>query len=316
MATNRPADDGDELLARLGSLTAQARERAEWHRARVELAMALQRGMLPGALPVVPGLRVAARYLPAHNGLNVGGDWYDGFPMPDGCIGFSMGDVQGHNIEATAFMGQVRVGMRSLASVISDPGELLARTNDVLLSMGAGLFATCTLIRFDPATWELASARAGHVPSVWATADGRSGVAYDECGPPLGIEPGVTYPVTRRRLCAAGTHIMLTDGVVEGPSLPVDEGLREVARLAAAATAAGMEAGPLASTVIRVSESVGHDDDAAVLVLCHDAPGRPGAPAGPAEALGRTAGRHDRPIAHAAGRHDGAPAHGAHTRRG
>ena len=75
MAFNHPADedDADELLARLGSLTAQARERAELHRARVELAMALQRDMLPRTLPAVPGLSVAARYVPACNGLNVGG---------------------------------------------------------------------------------------------------------------------------------------------------------------------------------------------------------------------------------------------------
>lgn len=86
-------------------------------------------------------MRLAVRYSPAYQGLNVGGDWYDAFTMPDGRIGVSIGDVQGHNVEAAAFMGQVRVGLRALASVTGEPGELLARTNDLLLSLGSDLFS-------------------------------------------------------------------------------------------------------------------------------------------------------------------------------
>ncbi|MGV9943720.1 PP2C family protein-serine/threonine phosphatase [Streptomyces sp. NPDC003401] len=270
MFRKRPADDGDELLARLGSLTAQARERAELQRSRVELALALQRGMLPRDLPTARGYRLAVRYAPAYHGLNVGGDWYDAFPMADGRIGLSIGDVQGHNIEAAAFMGQVRVGLRALASVTGEPGELLAATNDLLLSLGGDLFATCTFIRLDPATGVLESARAGHVPCVWATADGRSGVAEDQGGPPLGVLAGTTYPVTRYRIARGGVFVLLTDGVVEGPSMSVDEGLDQVVRLAGVAAVAGLEAPALATAVMKGAERVGHEDDAAVLVLRHD----------------------------------------------
>ncbi|MDT0433915.1 MULTISPECIES: PP2C family protein-serine/threonine phosphatase [Streptomyces] len=270
MSRKGPTDDGDELLARLGSLTAQARELAELQRSRVELAVALQRGMLPRDLPGVLGVRLAVRYAPANHGLNVGGDWYDAFTMPDGRIGLSIGDVQGHNIEAAAFMGQVRVGLRALASVTSEPGELLARTNDLLLSLGTDLFATCTFIRLDPATGVLESARAGHIPHIWATADGRAGVDDGEGGPPLGVGRGMEYPVTRHRLTTGGVFVLLTDGVVEGPSLSLDEGLGQVVRLAGIAAVAGLEAGTLASSVIRMAETVGHEDDAAVLVVRHD----------------------------------------------
>ncbi|AZS83224.1 PP2C family protein-serine/threonine phosphatase [Streptomyces griseoviridis] len=272
MSRKGPTDDGDELLARLGSLTAQARELAELQRSRVELAVALQRGMLPRDLPGVPGVRLAVRYAPANHGLNVGGDWYDAFTMPDGRIGLSIGDVQGHNIEAAAFMGQVRVGLRALASVTSEPGELLARTNDLLLSLGTDLFATCTFIRLDPATGILESARAGHIPHIWATADGQSGVDDGEGGPPLGVGRGMEYPVTRHRLTTGGVFVLLTDGVVEGPSLSLDEGLGQVVRLAGIAAVAGLEAGALASSVIKMAETVGHEDDAAVLVVRHDGP--------------------------------------------
>lgn len=270
MSRTGPSDDGDELLTRLGTLTAQARAQAEVQRSRVELAVALQRGMLPRDLPEAPGVHLAVRYAPAYQGLNVGGDWYDAFPMPDGRIALSIGDVQGHNIEAAAFMGQVRVGLRALASVTGEPGELLARTNDLLLSLGSSLFATCTFMRLDPGSGVLESARAGHLPCVWATADGRSGVTDDEGGPPLGVQPGAAYPVTRYRLTTGGVFVMLTDGVVEGPSMPLDEGLGQVVRLAGIAAVAAMDADALAASVIKGAERVGHDDDAAVLVLAHD----------------------------------------------
>ncbi|MEU9343059.1 PP2C family protein-serine/threonine phosphatase [Streptomyces sp. NPDC048278] len=264
------ATDDDELLARLRSLTAQARERAAYQRSQVELAVALQRGMLPRDLPDTPRFHLAVRYAPACYGLNVGGDWYDAFTLPDGHIGLSIGDVQGHNIEAAAFMGQVRAAMRALASVTSEPGELLARTSDLLVSLGSDLFATCTFMRLDPETGLLESARAGHVPFVWATADGKSGLGEDEGGPPLGIESGTEYPVARYRLTTGGMVVLLTDGVVEGPSLPIEEGLDQVVRLAGVAAVAGLEAQSLAAAVIKGAERVGHEDDAAVLVMGHE----------------------------------------------
>ncbi|MFG2965194.1 MULTISPECIES: PP2C family protein-serine/threonine phosphatase [unclassified Streptomyces] len=265
----------DELLVRLRSLTAQARERAEYQRSQVELAIALQRGMLPRDLPETPRCHLAVRYAPACYGLNVGGDWYDAFTLPDGRIGLAIGDVQGHNIEAAAFMGQVRAALRALASVTGEPDELLARTNDLLVSLGSELFATCTFMRLDPDTGVLESARAGHIPFVWATADGKSGVAEDEGGPPLGIEPGVAYPVSRYRFTTGGMFVLLTDGVVEGPSMSVEEGLAQVVRLAGVAAVAGLEAQSLAAAVIKGAERVGHEDDAAVLVVGHDGLDRP-----------------------------------------
>ncbi|WP_327255992.1 PP2C family protein-serine/threonine phosphatase [Streptomyces sp. NBC_01244] len=265
----RPASA--DLLSMLGRLTAQAREGAELQQARVELAEALQRELLPASLPVLPGLRTAARYAPARRGLDIGGDWYDGFRVAGGALAFSIGDVQGHDVAATAFMGQVRVCLRAVGAVVLDPGEVLSQANDVLLSMDSELFATCSLLRFDPRTWELQTARAGHVPTVWATADGRYGIAEDAGGPPLGTVSGARYPVTRRRLTEAGSIVLVTDGVVEGPSFPIDVGLERVARIVG--EAAGADPDELAAEVMKVADFTGHADDAAVLVLSHDASG-------------------------------------------
>ncbi|OKK17319.1 serine/threonine protein phosphatase [Streptomyces sp. CB00455] len=263
-----------DLLSTLDRLTAQAREGAQLHHARVELAEALQRAMLPATLPVAPGLRTAARYAPARHGLDIGGDWYDGFGLPQGALAFSIGDVQGHDVDAAAFMGQVRIALRAVAAVVVDPREVLSRANDVLLSMDADLFATCTLLRFDPATRVLESVRAGHVPAVWATVDGDYGIAEHEGGMPLGVQPGARYAVTRRRLAEAGSIVLLTDGVVEGPSFPIEVGLERVARVVR--EAADAEPDEIAAAVMKVADSTGHADDAAVLVLSHDGGGPPG----------------------------------------
>ncbi|MFE9814226.1 PP2C family protein-serine/threonine phosphatase [Streptomyces sp. NBC_00236] len=270
----RPASS-DELLTTLQDLTTRARREVELHQARVELAEALQRGMLPATLPSLPGLQTAARYTPAHSGLDIGGDWYDGFLLPDGSLAFAIGDVQGHDVEAAAFMGQIRIAMRALATTAADPGEVVARTNDLLLAVSSGLLATCTFVRLDPRTRELQSARAGHVGAVWATADGRSGVTEDEGGLPLGVQSGEEYPVTTRRLTADGAFVLLTDGVIEGPSYPIDEGLDAVVQLVRSRV--GDDADELADAILGTAEHTGHEDDAAVLVLRHGAlPAAPG----------------------------------------
>ncbi|MFF0288922.1 PP2C family protein-serine/threonine phosphatase [Streptomyces sp. NPDC005262] len=259
------ADNAQEALLTLGRLVDQALERIRIQQARVELAEALQRHLLPPQLPQLPYMAIAARYAPSRDGLDVGGDWYDAFPMTNGSFGITIGDVQGHDVEAIAFMGQARTSLRACAGSTSDPGEVLSRANDLLISMSCGLFATCCFMNFDPATGALAVSRAGHIPLVWATSAARSGVVLARGGPPLGILAGECYPVTHRRLTEPASFVLVTDGVVEGPSCPMEKGLEEVARLARR----GYDGDPdqLACDVIKVAELTGHSDDAAVLVV-------------------------------------------------
>ncbi|MGW5469386.1 PP2C family protein-serine/threonine phosphatase [Streptomyces chartreusis] len=254
-----------ELLQELGDLTGRILDQIKLHQARVELAAALQRQVLTAELPDVPYLRVAGRYTPARIGLDIGGDWFDGFRMPDGSVGFAIGDVQGHDVEAAALMGQVRTCLRAVATATTDPAEVLAHTNDLLVAMASELFVTCTFLRFDPATKELRDARAGHVPAVWATTGGHCEVVLNDGGLPLGINAGEHYPSSRRRLTGTGAFVLLTDGVVEGPGYPIDDGLKRVADLVG--DGCGTEPADLAAQVIKVADMTGHSDDAAVLVL-------------------------------------------------
>ncbi|MBE9500415.1 MULTISPECIES: PP2C family protein-serine/threonine phosphatase [Streptomyces] len=269
----RPAS-ADDLLSQLGQLTARVREEVEVQRARVELAEALQRGMLPSTLPTAPGLRVAARYAPARNGLDIGGDWYDGFLLSDGTLSFSVGDVQGHDVEAAAYMGQVRIALRAVAAMGStDPGEILHTANELLAAIDNPLFATCVFLRFDPHTWSVQTARAGHTGAVWARADGVSGVidhVPEEIGLPLAVLEGQTYTVTEYRFTQPGALALLTDGVVEGPRFPLEQGLDQVARVLRDGVREDPEV--LADRVMEVAEQTGHTDDAAVLVLSYDGP--------------------------------------------
>jgi serine phosphatase RsbU (regulator of sigma subunit) len=260
-----PSGGAGELLQTLEDLTGRILEGIKLQQARVELAAALQRQVLSAELPVLAGLQVAGRYAPARAGLDIGGDWYDGFLMPDGSVGFAIGDVQGHDVEAAALMGQVRTCLRAVAVATTDPAEVLQRTNDLLVAMDSGLFVTCSFLRFDPVTNELADARAGHVPAVWARGDGRCDIILNEGGLPLGIYAGESYPSTRRVLTDVGAFVLLTDGVVEGPGYPIEEGLAQVANLAVGASRT--DPNELAARVIKVADLTGHSDDAAVLVL-------------------------------------------------
>ncbi|MFJ8635096.1 PP2C family protein-serine/threonine phosphatase [Streptomyces sp. NPDC093568] len=254
-----------ELLKELGDLTGRILDQIKLQQARVELAAALQRQVLAAELPDMPWLRAAGRYTPARVGLDIGGDWYDGFLLPDGAVGFAIGDVQGHDVEAAAHMGQVRTCLRAVAISTTDPAEVLGRTNDLLVAMASELFVTCSFLRFDPATRELCDARAGHVPAVWATTGGRCEIVLHDGGLPLGIRAGEHYPSSRRRLTETGAFVLLTDGVVEGPSYPLDDGLKKVADLVGDACDTDPDA--LAGEVIKVADLTGHSDDAAVLVL-------------------------------------------------
>ena len=254
-----------ELLDTLGDLTGRILDRIKVQQARVELAAALQRQVLAAELPALPRLHVAGRYAPARAGLDIGGDWYDGFLMPDGSVGFVIGDVQGHDVEAAALMGQVRTCLRAVATATTEPAEVLRRTNDLLVAMDCGLFVTCSFLRFDPVTSELSDARAGHVPAVWATADGCCHTVLSDGGLPLGIHAGENYRSTRRLLTGVGAFVLLTDGVVEGPRYPIEEGLDRVAELVVGACRTDPD--ELAAQVIKVADLTGHSDDAAVLVL-------------------------------------------------
>ncbi|MFF3067567.1 SpoIIE family protein phosphatase [Kitasatospora sp. NPDC057936] len=215
------------LYSAFAGILAQSLERARLYDTHHHRAGELQRAMLPRTLPRLPGIASAARYLPSTEGMQIGGDWYDLLKLPDGRIGLVIGDVQGHNAEATAVMGQLRSGLRAYATDGHDPAATLARTSRLLAELDTELFATCLYLTLDPADGRLTAARAGH-PAPVRIAGARAVELDLPGGPPLGVDPGQPYDLTTGRLAEGETLLVYTDGLVEDREEDYDESVQRM----------------------------------------------------------------------------------------
>ncbi|MEU1600487.1 SpoIIE family protein phosphatase [Streptomyces sp. NPDC005708] len=259
--------DERALMGTLADLAGQALKRVRLQQARVELATTLQQTMLPTLPEHLPGLEVAARYRPSRDGLDIGGDWYDAFVMPDGAIVLEIGDVQGHDVDAAATMGQVRASMRAIAAHEPDPATVLTRTNKLLVTMDAARFVSCTMLHIDPGDGRVTGASAGHVPLLYARDDGSHSIRELPGGPVLGVLPDADYPEETFTLDKDAALVMVTDGVVEGPALTLDAGLERAGTLAAQAVHDGLNAEETADRILHAAVAVDHLDDVAVLII-------------------------------------------------
>ncbi|MEU4046427.1 SpoIIE family protein phosphatase [Streptomyces antibioticus] len=206
------------ILTPLAGLVAQALDRARLYDAKHGLAHALQQTLLPQALPSVTGLEVAARYLPAGHGMNIGGDFYDLIRLTDTTAAAVIGDVQGHDMTAAALMGQVRMAVHSHATAGASPDQVLVRTDRDLADLNAGRFASCLYAHLDLAEHRLTLASAGHPPPLLRRPHDRARVVDVRPGPPLGIEVvAPAYPLTTLTLEPGAVLALYTDGLVESP---------------------------------------------------------------------------------------------------
>lgn len=259
--------DERALMSTLADLAGQALKRVRSREVRVELAMALQESMLPTLPKHLPGLEATARYRPSRDGLDIGGDWYDAFFVSDGAIAFEIGDAQGHDVNAAAAMGQVRASMRAIAACEPDPATVLTRTNDLLVTMDAARFASCTMLYIDPCDGRVTGSSAGHVPLLYVWDDGRHRIRELPGGPVLGVLADADYRGGTFSLDKNAALIMVTDGLVEGPSLPLEAGLERVATVAAQAAQDGLNTEETADRILDTMVAVDHIDDAAVLII-------------------------------------------------
>lgn len=222
--------------------------------------------MLPAELPRLRGLEAAARYSPARDGLDVGGDWYDVVALPDGTVGVCLGDVQGHDVAAAAVMGQIRSMMRACIELDPTPEAVLTRTNNLLAEMDSGLFASCTYLHLDPPTGRCVLGCAGHVAYVTTGHDGAADVREGPDGTVLGVLAGAAYSQEHFELAPGGMVVLVSDGVVEDRARGLDAGFD--ALRAALDDMRGEPVHDIADRVIAAAAEHGNaDDDAAVVVL-------------------------------------------------
>lgn len=188
----------------------------------------LQRSLLPDRLSDIPGVAVAARYLPASVDVEVGGDWYDIIPLRDGRLGFAVGDVAGHGVPAAAIMGQVRMALRAYALEALTPGQAVARLNRLLRDLQPDAMATMWYGQYDLVTRTLTYSNAGHPPPLLIDNAQNAHYLDDQRGPPLGAARYVTYPSNECSLDDGAAILLYTDGLVEQRSTSIDVGLRRL----------------------------------------------------------------------------------------
>jgi serine phosphatase RsbU (regulator of sigma subunit) len=224
---------------------------------------------LPKNLPLIPGVDVATRYLPAGNALQAGGDFYDLFEMDDGSWKAVIGDVCGKGPEAAALMGFVRFTLRAVSRQDTRPSEALVKLNRALLEeleTGKGEFCTAAVVRVRPRDEgvRLTIAVAGHPLPLLLRANGD----VEEVGIPgtlLGLFEEIDISEQFVDLNAGDVLVMLTDGVLEAGR---DEGWEgEVIRLLA--TSAGMSPDVIADRIAAAVSNLDdrRTDDIAILVM-------------------------------------------------
>ncbi|MFG2466018.1 SpoIIE family protein phosphatase [Streptomyces canus] len=258
------------VLTSLAGLVAQALDRARLYDAKQDLAHGLQQALLPRVLPQVDGLRVAARYLPATQGMDIGGDFYDLIRLGDTAAAAVIGDVQGHNVAAAALMGQVRTGVHAHATLGTPPDQVLARTNRLLTDLAPELFTSCLYAHFDFTRRRVCLASAGHPPPLLRLPDRVTRPAVVPPGPLLGIDPDADFPLTEIPLTPGLMLVFYTDGLVETPGVDLDDSLAGLAQHLAQADERDLDL--LIDDLLSKAGTAGQrTDDVAVLVL-HDGP--------------------------------------------
>lgn len=189
------------------------------------LAHILQRSLLPERLPEIPGVALAGRYLPGAAGLEVGGDWYDVFPLAGGRVGLTIGDLVGRGLEAAAAMGQLRTALRAYAREAGSPAAVVEQLSGLVQELHGPLqMATLVYAVLDPETGRLCYASAGHPPALLAGPGGEVRYLEEGRSPPLGVSGG--RPQEAVVMLEPGSTLLLyTDGLVERRGDSIEAGM-------------------------------------------------------------------------------------------
>ncbi|ELP68928.1 SpoIIE family protein phosphatase [Streptomyces turgidiscabies] len=233
-------DEERTLLTTISALVAQALARARLYDAEHSRSRELQRGLLPRELPDLPACTAAARYLPATQGTDVGGDWYDIIPLSGGQVALVVGDVMGHGLPQAATMGRLRTAVHTLADLELPPDEIMSHLNDIVGNMGEESYVTCLYALYDSITQTCSITRAGHPPPAVVHPDGTVYFPALTADPPLGAaEP--PFETVELKVPEGSLLVLYTDGLVESSEREIDEGMGQLARLLRGAYEAGTE---------------------------------------------------------------------------
>ncbi len=255
-----------DLVARareLQELNRQLREAGERER---QVALALQRAMLPSTRLNLSGLAVATRYRPAEDALFVGGDWFDVVELGDDAVALAVGDVVGKGLPAAAVMGQLRSALSAATHGADGPPEALNTLDRYARTVDGALGTTVVQVRLDRARDTVRYSRAGHLPPLVVTADGEATFLEAAGGPPRAAEAAHRpHPQAEGAFPPHATLVLYTDGLVERRGRPIDDGLAALA--ATVRRHVGLDVEALADTVLHdLRHDDGAPDDTALVV--------------------------------------------------
>lgn len=224
------------LLEDITRRTGLALDNARLYQRQRKVAETMQRHLLP-QLPSVQGLQMAARYLPAPDDSQVGGDWYDAFTVANGTTALVIGDVVGHDLDAAAGMAQVRSMLRAYAWTHHEPPSAIVHRLDGSMAHLTGVqMATLvfgSLVKTADSAWQLTWTNAGHPPPLLVTHDGQAHYLTEGHGLLLSTGLALTRTDASLLLPPRSTLVLYTDGLVESRNRPIDSGLEQLRRHAA-----------------------------------------------------------------------------------
>jgi serine phosphatase RsbU (regulator of sigma subunit) len=244
---------------------ANLRSFAEEHR----IALALQSAMLPARLSGSEHLVVAARYLASDAMLAVGGDFYDGFTLPDGRTALVVGDVQGHSLRAAIVMGELRTTLRAYLYEGHPPDHAIELL-DAALRASHPEFVTACVCVVDTTTGQVEVVNAGHLPPLVLGVDGstrfvRGGSRI------LGLAVDEPRKARMDQLLPGDTLVLVTDGLLERRDVSLRDNIDLMAKVAG--DAADLSTEDLCDELLRRFDA-DREDDIAVLAARWHGPAR------------------------------------------
>jgi serine phosphatase RsbU (regulator of sigma subunit) len=270
--SGRPFEQQDVELLQLAADRAALAVQSLMSQDDALAAVALQRSLLPTALPAVPGLGLAARYV-AGSGA-VGGDWYDVFVLPDGKLGVVVGDVAGSGLEAAVIMGRMRSALRAYVLETPDPATALRMMDRKIQYFEPNAMATVLYGLYTPGTGDFTVSSAGHLPPVLAAPGGQAGLLPLRPDPPIGTADDPQRRSATVFIPPGALLCCFTDGLVERRGQILDQGMETLATTLGKLIAAGpgTSTAPVAedacAEIMRaLVGSTPAQDDIAVLVL-------------------------------------------------
>ncbi|MGW8777087.1 SpoIIE family protein phosphatase [Streptomyces sp. NPDC055796] len=240
------SEEDATLLQDVVSRAALGVDNARRYTKEHQSVVALQRSLLPRSALESVAAETVGVYQPAGGGVGVGGDWFDVIPLPSLRVGFVVGDVVGHGLDATAAMARLRTAVQALADLDLDPGELLTHLDDLVLGLSseemagdsrsetAMLGATCLYAVYDPATGRCTAATAGHPPPALLSPGDEPAFVGMAPGPPLGVG-GMPFEVTEFAVQPGSILALFTDGLVGSRDGDIEEGMERLRSSLAAA---------------------------------------------------------------------------------